>query len=760
MHNQGVGQRYTDNLRYTYLPKPRAVEPKQVYKKKTNLFADNARWKDLNQRANGVFADVGVLLANPVVKGFGRERVAKNVSGIEGFGQGVLSSVKEAVEKIDQKDKEAVLKAREVFKNHLQLLIKDLALYIGAENQENKNIDAIREHFNALEKEIAVLKGEGQDVKDLEATKNSYERQFQGFIDEKEQKLKKIKENQELLQESETLLLRFEKILDLCRNAISLEEANDYFASMQRAELALKSNILRLKTNGFDLLKLSNLEQSLSGKLKAFEAIQLKFKEAQAKQHQQEEINALFKGAFKKLMDVSFFIPLYEGASSKDQEAGYFSLIKKYLKDVNDNILRLETHGSDVTKLRAQLTKQLNDFGRVLIAKQKPARKEQVLAERGSSDDSGDDTRASSPSNGVRTSFDQIKFFLNGKILSDRGIDSGWLRELEKLFSRKRELYNLQDHEAVKIKGFGNSYDLIKMGQDYHIFQKIPKKVIGRGGCKVIKERKGNWIVALPIELVPYSKTDYGKRDYQCKLWTSECEEAKRVNQLRSRYLARTEIIRYRAIQGEQSQRATQEILLGSSRERVKLYQKKAKGDLWDLRTEASFTEKERLLAVLNVAKGLECLHDRDIVHRDLKPGNVLLFDDGAKIIDFGFAKEIKKIDNFAGTPLYMPPEAFEGCHKTRAKEIDIFALALILHELTWKDASGNYPILVPFLHPKHYGQRPTKENFQAKIDAKYKTRQDPLVLLIKKGLSMDPSERPSASEFARELEGIIKSFA
>ena len=41
----------------------------------------------------------------------------------------------------------------------------------------------------------------------------------------------------------------------------------------------------------------------------------------------------------------------------------------------------------------------------------------------------------------------------------------------------------------------------------------------------------------------------------------------------------------------------------------------------------------------LDVAKGLEYLHDKRIIHRDLKPQNLLLVGGVAKIADFGLAK-------------------------------------------------------------------------------------------------------------------------
>ena len=143
----------------------------------------------------------------------------------------------------------------------------------------------------------------------------------------------------------------------------------------------------------------------------------------------------------------------------------------------------------------------------------------------------------------------------------------------------------------------------------------------------------------------------------------------------------------------------------------------------------------------LQVASGMQHLHNNDVVHRDLKSGNILLsFGMVAKVCDFGTARTMAKtaMTTQKGTYRWMAPEIVEGVEANINKMCDVFSFGMVLYEIyackiPYDDLRTDPlvgmavlqgkrppvpPTLPPFLHPllkacwkKEPNQRPSFEN-------------------------------------------------
>ena len=95
----------------------------------------------------------------------------------------------------------------------------------------------------------------------------------------------------------------------------------------------------------------------------------------------------------------------------------------------------------------------------------------------------------------------------------------------------------------------------------------------------------------------------------------------------------------------------------------------------------------EKILWLVQIARGLEFAHARGIVHRDIKPANIRILDDGtAKILDFGIAKLAHQTSHLTqagitlGTAAYLAPEQIRG--EAVDARTDIFSFGILAYEL------------------------------------------------------------------------------
>jgi serine/threonine-protein kinase len=90
------------------------------------------------------------------------------------------------------------------------------------------------------------------------------------------------------------------------------------------------------------------------------------------------------------------------------------------------------------------------------------------------------------------------------------------------------------------------------------------------------------------------------------------------------------------------------------------------------------------------VARAVHHAHEAGILHRDLKPSNILLDERGEPLVsDFGLAKlqdlteELTQSGEMLGTPAYMAPEQAAGRNECVGRTADVWALGVLLFELT-----------------------------------------------------------------------------
>ena len=170
------------------------------------------------------------------------------------------------------------------------------------------------------------------------------------------------------------------------------------------------------------------------------------------------------------------------------------------------------------------------------------------------------------------------------------------------------------------------------------------------------------------------------------------------------------------------------------------------------------------------IAEAIEAAHRRGVVHRDLKPGNVILTETGAKVLDFGLARDatppgqavdtqagtlaaaITEEGSFVGTMPYMAPELLEG--RAADARADIWALGCVLYEM----ATGERPF-----------RGATRASLVTAImsaepepvSRKRSLAPERLDWVVKRCLAKDPERRwHSARDVAIELEAIAGQAA
>ena len=202
-------------------------------------------------------------------------------------------------------------------------------------------------------------------------------------------------------------------------------------------------------------------------------------------------------------------------------------------------------------------------------------------------------------------------------------------------------------------------------------------------------------------------------------------------------------------------------------RDRVFIFQEYCEGGSLANQLEHGRIEDEDVIVIyaIQMLHGLQYLHSKGIEHRDVKPENILLGTGSVlKFVDFGAAKVIAKgnrtlaktrvmktrntadgpaaANSLAGTPMYMAPEVIRSNDtKRNLGAADIWSMGCVLLEIStgrkpWSNLDNEWAIMF------HIGiatqAPPLPENGElSEIGVDF----------IERCLTLDPSDRPSATE-------------
>jgi serine/threonine protein kinase len=169
------------------------------------------------------------------------------------------------------------------------------------------------------------------------------------------------------------------------------------------------------------------------------------------------------------------------------------------------------------------------------------------------------------------------------------------------------------------------------------------------------------------------------------------------------------------------------------------------------VRTRGALPAEEAYGIAIQIAEGLQAVHDAGIIHRDLKTPNIMVEPSGlARLMDFGVAKKkgtegtMTALGQVVGTPEYMSPEQAQG--KKLDFRSDVYALGVLTYEIFTGHVPfrGETPISTILKHLQDPPPLDGPSAAQVPEDARN---------VLRRALAKEPEDRyGSAREFAEAL--------
>jgi serine/threonine protein kinase len=157
------------------------------------------------------------------------------------------------------------------------------------------------------------------------------------------------------------------------------------------------------------------------------------------------------------------------------------------------------------------------------------------------------------------------------------------------------------------------------------------------------------------------------------------------------------------------------------------------------------------LALTAGLAESLAAIHAAGVVHRDLKPPNVLLAEDGPRVIDFGISRaaeatSMTRAGFVIGSPGFMSPEQAEGGEIGPAS--DVFSLGAVLVYAATGESPFGSGMTAALVYRVVHGA-PRLDGVPALIRP-----------LVERCLAKDPRERPMVRELLAVADAEADAYA
>ncbi|MDC0769586.1 protein kinase domain-containing protein [Streptomyces sp. HD] len=163
-------------------------------------------------------------------------------------------------------------------------------------------------------------------------------------------------------------------------------------------------------------------------------------------------------------------------------------------------------------------------------------------------------------------------------------------------------------------------------------------------------------------------------------------------------------------------------------------------------------SQRELRTLGLGLTEALRDIHRAGLVHRDLKPGNVLMTEDGPRVIDFGISRasdhqSLTMTGRIIGTPPFMSPEQLASPRDVTPAS-DVFSLGSLL--VFAAVGTGPFDSDSPYMTGYQVMHEPPD------LDGV----PEALLDIVGRCLDKDPAARPELADMHRMLQALPESDA